>query len=94
MCSTPALIKSVSLPERCMEHSLWGQVHQAKSISFHHNQFCTVQELKPRRQDVRAGSDVGGENREGQGNLGLDTGQWSRGIPQLPDHHITSKPQL
>lgn len=60
MCSDPALIK-------CIEHSHWGQVHQAKSISFNHNQFCTVQELKAHRQDVPACSDEGGESLEGQG---------------------------
>lgn len=71
----------------------------SRQISFHNNQFCIVQQLQPPATcAVKAGCPSllrrGGQSWEGQGNLGLDTGQRSEGIFQLPDHHITSKQQL
>lgn len=73
-----------------MEHSHWGQVHQAKSISFHHNQFCTVQELKARSRmteppQMRGERELGGKGKAG---IGYGSVKWRHSPAAWPSYNI------
>lgn len=91
MCSPPALIKSLPLPERCMEHSCWGQVHQAKCISLYHNQFCTAvsRSWKPAGR-MSQSAQMRGREQAGTGNAGIGYGsvKWRHSPAAWPSYNI------
>lgn len=89
MCSTPALIKSVFLPERCMEHSLWGQVHQAKSISFYPISSALSKSSNPADRMSEPAQMRGRENGgTGKSGIGYGSVKWRHSPAAWPSYNI------